>query len=152
MLIFGIVGVNLFKGMFEYCSIGSPETMGLTHKQLDTVIVDMFDCFNYGGTWSTYTTSYNNILDSFEQMVAQACTVGWATVMYRAMNSMGPSLQPGNKENYIYSVFFCSFIIFGAYFMANLFVGVVISSFNRESEKIGKQFLLTDDQKKWIDT
>lgn len=36
--------------------------------------------------------------------------------------------------------------------MANLFVGVVISSFNRESEKLGKHFLLTDEQKKWIET
>ena len=72
--------------------------------------------------------------------------------MYKAMNSMGPDMQPGNKENYTYSVFFISYIIFGAYFMANLFVGVVISSFNRESEKLGKNFLLTEDQKKWIDT
>ena len=44
------------------------------------------------------------------------------------------------------------YIIFGAYFMANLFVGVVISSFNRESENIGKHFLLTEEQKKWIET
>ena len=36
--------------------------------------------------------------------------------------------------------------------MANLFVGVVISSFNRESENIGKHFLLTEEQKKWIET
>ena len=77
-------------------------------------------------------------------MIAQACTVGWASVMYKAMNSNGPNLQPGSKVNYIYSIFFMSYIIFGAYFMANLFVGVVISSFNRESEKLGKHFLLTD--------
>ena len=78
-------------------------------------------------------------------MISQACTVGWASVMYKAMNSRGPDFQPGSKENYIYSIFFISYIIFGAYFMANLFVGVVISSFNRESEKLGKHFLLTDE-------
>ena len=44
------------------------------------------------------------------------------------------------------------YIIFGAYFMASLFVGVVISSFNRESENLGKHFLLTAEQKKWIET
>ena len=36
--------------------------------------------------------------------------------------------------------------------MANLFVGVVISSFNRESENLGKHFLLTAEQKQWIET
>ena len=30
MVIFGIVGVNLFKGKFEYCDIGNPATVGLT--------------------------------------------------------------------------------------------------------------------------
>ena len=114
--------------------------------------MDNFDCYNYGGTWSKHVTAFDNIGESFEQMIAQACTVGWASVMYKAMNSNGINRQPGSKENYGISLFFCAYIIFGAYFMANLFVGVVISSFNRESEKLGKHFLLTDEQKKWIET
>lgn len=32
MVIFGIVGVNLFKGKFEYCDIGAPEVVGLTKR------------------------------------------------------------------------------------------------------------------------
>ena len=114
--------------------------------------MDDFDCYNYGGIWSKYTTAFDNVPEALTQMIAQACTVGWASVMYKAMNSNGPNLQPGGKENYVISLFFCAYIIFGAYFMANLFVGVVISSFNRESENLGKHFLLTDDQKKWIET
>lgn len=35
--------------------------------------------------------------------------------------------------------------------MINLFVGVVISTYNRERESLGKLFLLTDDQKKWLE-
>ena len=92
MVIFGIVGVNLFKGKFEYCDIGEPSVIGLSRKQLDAVIVDNFDCFNYGGSWKTYNTAFDDIGMSFEQMIAQACTVGWATVMYKAMNSIGPDM------------------------------------------------------------
>jgi hypothetical protein len=33
---------------------------------------------------------------------------------------------------------FCSF------FIVNMFVGVVVSSYNRESERLGKKFMLTD--------
>jgi hypothetical protein len=29
---------------------------------------------------------------------------------------------------------------------------VVISAYNRESERLGKHFLLTDKQKKWVET
>ena len=35
--------------------------------------------------------------------------------------------------------------------LLNLFVGVVISTFNREKEKIGGNNLLTDRQKEWLD-
>jgi hypothetical protein len=48
--------------------------------------------------------------------------------------------------------FFIVFIIVGSFFLINLFVGVVISSFNRERDSIGGNILLTDRQKEWIET
>ena len=65
MVIFGIVGVNLFKGKFEYCDIGNASVIGLSQTQIKTVIVDNFDCFNYGGSWKKYTTAFDNIGESF---------------------------------------------------------------------------------------
>lgn len=32
-----------------------------------------------------------------------------------------------------------------------MFVGVVITTYNREKEKLGKNFLLTESQKKWLE-
>ena len=49
MAIFAIVGVNLFKGKFEYCDIPDSDIVHLTQEQLGTIIVDSFDCYNYGG-------------------------------------------------------------------------------------------------------
>ena len=68
------------------------------------------------------------------------------------MDSNGPNLTPGFKTKPYYSIFFVVYIIFGAFFITNLFVGVVISTFNRESDRLGKHFLLTEQQKKWIET
>lgn len=95
MMIFGIIGVNLFKGKFEYCDTSGIVNIGLKQKEIRDVIQDNMDCYNYGGTWSTYLTQFNDIGISFDQMIAQACTVGWASVMYKAMNSRGPNLAPG---------------------------------------------------------
>ena len=72
--------------------------------------------------------------------------------MYSAMNSRGKDLVPGFHENSWMSFFFTTWIIVGAFFMTNLFVGVVISAFNREQERLGKHFLLTESQKKWVET
>ncbi len=42
-------------------------------------------------------------------------------------------------------------MIVGSFFFLNLFVGVVISTFNIEHDKIGGNNLLTEKQKEWID-
>lgn len=85
-------------------------------------------------------------------MISMSQTVSWAAIMYRAMDSRGPDLVPGYKTNPYQTLFFVAFIIVGAFFITNLFVGVVITSYNRESENLGKHFLLTAEQKKWIET
>lgn len=56
-----------------------------------------------------------------------------------------------NKNRPYWALFFIFFIIIGAFFFFNLFVGVVISTFNREKDKIGGNNLLTERQKEWID-
>jgi len=150
MLIFGIIGVNIFKGMYNYCD--TSQMVGLSDEHIKTLIIEKFDCLNYGGEWATYHTNFDTIGDSILQMISMSQTVGWAAIMYRAMDSNGPTMTPGFKTKPYYSLFFISYVIFGAFFITNLFVGVVISSFNRESDRLGKHFLLTEQQKKWIET
>ena len=38
------------------------------------------------------------------------------------------------------------------FLVTNLFVGVVVSAYNREKEKMGKYFMMTEGQKKWFHT
>ena len=47
-------------------------------------------------------------------------------------------------------LYFVMFMIIFGFFLLNLFVGVVVSTFNTEKERIGKNFLLTDAQKEWL--
>ena len=49
-----------------------------------------------------------------------------------------------------YILYFLAFIIIGSQFFVNLFVGVVTNTFNKEKERLGKNYLLTDTQKEWI--
>ena len=42
------------------------------------------------------------------------------------------------------------FVIVFVFFLLNLFVGVVVSTFNTEKERVGKNFLLTSTQKEWL--
>ena len=57
--------------------------------------------------------------------------------------------EPASKP--FISLFFITYIVVCSFFILNLFVGVVITTYNREKEKLGKNFLLTDRQKKWLE-
>jgi hypothetical protein len=48
------------------------------------------------------------------------------------------------------AIFFVLTIIVGNFFLMNLFVGVIITKYNRQKELAGKDFMLTDEQKQWV--
>jgi hypothetical protein len=72
--------------------------------------------------------------------------------MYTGMSLRGLDLIPVMNSKIPLSLFFIGFVIIGNFFITNLFVGVVVSTFNREKEKLGNFFLLTEEQKKWLKT
>lgn len=58
---------------------------------------------------------------------------------------------PRESASPLWIFYFILFIIVGSFFFINLFVGVVISTFNSEHDKLGGNDLLTEKQKEWID-
>ncbi|NXC01606.1 SCN5A protein, partial [Orthonyx spaldingii] len=75
---------------------------------------------------------------------------GWMDIMYAAVDSREINQQPEFEARLSMYVYFVVFIIFGSFFMLNLFIGVVISNFNQQRKKIsGKDLFLTEEQKKY---
>jgi len=70
------------------------------------------------------------------------------TFMQQGIQSKGSylaqMLHPPFGHGNFNGFFFIGWMIFGGYFFQNLFVGIVISQYNRQSEKLGKNFLLTE--------
>lgn len=78
-------------------------------------------------------------------------TEGWIDMMNEGINSVGIDQQPIPMNNQYWALFFVFFIFLGTFLIMELFTGVVVSTFNNESELLGKNFLLTENQKKWIE-
>jgi hypothetical protein len=74
-----------------------------------------------------------------------ASTEGWIDVMNSGVDSTDIDMQPMINYNLYWSLFFIMFILFGNFLILNLFVGVVVSTFNKEKKLLGKNFLLTDN-------
>lgn len=47
-------------------------------------------------------------------------------------------------------ILFIAIVVFGNFFIMNLFIGVILAKYNRERELTGKNYMLTDSQKKWV--
>lgn len=150
-IIFGIIGVNYFKGQFFSCQYG-PRPPSFVEAMLDDrTISTKYDCINYGGAWQNADRNFDNILDAVSTLFQMASTEGWIDVMNSGVDSTDIDVQPIKNFNLYWSLFFILFILFGNFLILNLFVGVVVSTFNKEKELLGKNFLLTDNQKKWLE-
>ena len=65
--------------------------------------------------------------------------------MYAVINARGPDRVPAPRAQPAAALFFIAFQITGGFFIMNLFVGVVIAAYNRERERLGKNFLLSKE-------
>jgi Ion transport protein len=78
-------------------------------------------------------------------------SVQWKDVLYHSIASRGiDQVVSRNLESIPSGLFFVFINIVGNFFLLNLFMGIVISKYNRERELNGKNFYLTDEQKKWV--
>jgi len=81
-------------------------------------------------------------------------TFEWSSVMYNVLSTRGVDLAykqlQNSIENPYAAIFFILIVIVGNFFLMNLFIGVIITQYNREKELAGKDFMLTEEQKKWV--
>jgi hypothetical protein len=138
LTIFAIVGVNIFKGLFYYCDMSNiPES-------LQTKVNDYWDCLDYGGEWVNSRYNFDNILQGLMTQFAIMCTEGWLTIYQTALNSPTSHYQmPKENNNPAAILYFVISIVVSSLFILNMFVGVVISTFNIEKEKLSHNTHLT---------
>ncbi|KAG2529910.1 hypothetical protein BBO99_00000965 [Phytophthora kernoviae] len=95
--------------------------------------------------------NFNNVGMAMLTFFEISTTEGWASVMVAAIDSNGIGMQPIRDNNMNWALFFVAFIMVGSFFVVNLFVGVIIDNFNRMKAALGGDFMLTPEQKKWIE-
>lgn len=115
-------------------------------------LIHKWDCLNTGGDWHNKYYNFDNIFFAIITLFILCNVSGWQDYMYYAaqVTEIDYVWQKWTQEYWVY--FFIFFMVIGSFFLINLFVGVVISSFNREKDSIGGNILLSERQKEWIET
>eukprot|EP01062_Namystynia_karyoxenos_P079240 TRINITY_DN8319_c1_g3_i1.p1 TRINITY_DN8319_c1_g3~~TRINITY_DN8319_c1_g3_i1.p1 ORF type:complete len:2368 (+),score=863.33 TRINITY_DN8319_c1_g3_i1:64-7104(+) len=171
-LIFGILGVQSFGGMFYRCGLdayGDQETeegRGNTKQGANaSFIFTAADCLNRtkcegiddrACRWMNYNSNFDDIFAAFVTLFEISSLEGWVQVMYLGIDTVGPYQAPRRDNSPFAALYFLIFVVFGAFFIINMFIGVLIDTYYNEKEKAqedGKRsmFSLDDEQIRWIE-
>uniref|UniRef100_A0A669DDM5 Sodium channel protein n=1 Tax=Oreochromis niloticus TaxID=8128 RepID=A0A669DDM5_ORENI len=150
-LIFSIMGVNLFAGKFYRCiNTTSEELFPITE------VNNRSDCMaikeaTQDARWVNMKVNYDNVGQGYLSLLQVATFKGWMDIMYAAVDSREVEEQPSYEINLYMYMYFVIFIIFGAFFTLNLFIGVIIDNFSQQKKKINEDIFMTDEQKKYYE-
>lgn len=145
LMLFGIQGVNFFAGKMYYCNMANlPESV---HSK----IVSEWDCCDYGGEWMRLDSNFDNVGQAMLTMFTMMTTEGWIGVMWLAVDATAIHQVPERDFQPAYILFFIAFLVFGALFILNLFVGVVLGQFSLEKDKLSNNNKLTRLQKEYLE-
>jgi hypothetical protein len=150
LLIFGILGVQLFAGRLGACSdpavYARADCVGLFRRAADAALVPR--------EWANaHTGHFDNIGASCLVLFEMTTFEMWPDVMYSTVDSspdlvdVGP-VRDANRSAVVFSIMW---ILVGTLFMLNLFVGVVIDEFNRVKTVEHGSALLTPQQREWVE-
>lgn len=117
-----------------------------------TTITSRYICDCWGATWElVMAENFNNVGQAMLAFYEISTTEGWSDMMMVAVDATDIDMQPirDNNENWTY--FFMAYILVCHFFAVNLFVGVIIDNFNKMKAALGEDFMLTAEQRKWIE-
>ncbi|XP_074182521.1 voltage-dependent T-type calcium channel subunit alpha-1I isoform X1 [Rhinolophus sinicus] len=119
-IIFGILGVQLFKGKFYHC-LGM-DTRNITNRS---------DCMAANYRWVHHKYNFDNLGQALMSLFVLASKDGWVNIMYNGLDAVAVDQQPVPNHNPWMLLYFISFLLIVSFFVLNMFVGVVVENFHK---------------------
>ncbi|XP_045849330.1 voltage-dependent T-type calcium channel subunit alpha-1H isoform X1 [Meles meles] len=119
-IIFGILGVQLFKGKFYYCE--GADTRNISTKA---------ECRAAHYRWVRRKYNFDNLGQALMSLFVLSSKDGWVNIMYDGLDAVGIDQQPVPNHNPWMLLYFISFLLIVSFFVLNMFVGVVVENFHK---------------------
>uniref|UniRef100_A0A8D0HBN4 Calcium voltage-gated channel subunit alpha1 I n=1 Tax=Sphenodon punctatus TaxID=8508 RepID=A0A8D0HBN4_SPHPU len=119
-IIFGILGVQLFKGKFYHC-------LGIDIRN----ITNRSDCMAANYKWVHQKYNFDNLGQALMSLFVLASKDGWVNIMYNGLDAVAVDQQPVTNNNPWMLLYFISFLLIVSFFVLNMFVGVVVENFHK---------------------
>lgn len=144
--IFMMFFVSSLAGKFWHCDFKGEAGAFVEQDE----VIDKYDCIDRGGLWTNSALNFDTIPGALIASLAMLTREGWIEFMFKAVDSTDFGMQPKeNNSPQFYPIFIC-YMIFLSLFLGNLFIEVVIATYERQRKIIDRDRSLTEFQHEWI--
>ncbi|XP_074977774.1 voltage-dependent P/Q-type calcium channel subunit alpha-1A isoform X14 [Caretta caretta] len=150
MFIFAVVAVQLFKGKFFYCTDESKEFEKdcrgeyLVYEKDNEVKAQKRE-------WRKYEFHYDNVLWALLTLFTVSTGEGWPQVLKHSVDATYENQGPSPGYRMEMSIFYVVYFVVFPFFFVNIFVALIIITFQEQGDKMMEEYSLEKNERACID-
>uniref|UniRef100_A0A3Q3KPH8 Voltage-dependent N-type calcium channel subunit alpha n=1 Tax=Mastacembelus armatus TaxID=205130 RepID=A0A3Q3KPH8_9TELE len=149
MFIFAVIAVQLFKGKFFYCT---DESKGLEKDCRGQFLdYDKDDVEAKPREWKKYEFHYDNVLWAFLTLFTVSTGEGWPVVLKHSVDATYEDQGPSPGFRMETSIFYVVYFVVFPFFFVNIFVALIIITFQEQGDKAMSECSLEKNERACID-
>ncbi|XP_072245638.1 voltage-dependent R-type calcium channel subunit alpha-1E isoform X2 [Leuresthes tenuis] len=149
MFIFAVIAVQLFKGKFFYCTDSSKDTQ----KDCQGYYID------YGKDkkevkkrdWKRHEFHYDNVIWALLTLFTVSTGEGWPQVLQHSVDVTEEDRGPSHGNRMEMSLFYVIYFVVFPFFFVNIFVALIIITFQEQGDKMMEECSLEKNERACID-
>uniref|UniRef100_A0A8C9SZ50 Voltage-dependent N-type calcium channel subunit alpha n=1 Tax=Scleropages formosus TaxID=113540 RepID=A0A8C9SZ50_SCLFO len=149
MFIFAVIAVQLFKGKFFFCT---DESKGLEKDcRGQFLYYDNDEVSAEPREWKKYEFHYDNVLWAFLTLFTVSTGEGWPTVLKHSVDATFEDQGPSPGFRIEMSIFYVVYFVVFPFFFVNIFVALIIITFQEQGDKALSECSLEKNERACID-
>uniref|UniRef100_A0A2K6T8R2 Voltage-dependent P/Q-type calcium channel subunit alpha n=1 Tax=Saimiri boliviensis boliviensis TaxID=39432 RepID=A0A2K6T8R2_SAIBB len=149
MFIFAVVAVQLFKGKFFHCTDESKEfEKDCRGKYL---LYEKNEVKARDREWKKYEFHYDNVLWALLTLFTVSTGEGWPQVLKHSVDATFENQGPSPGYRMEMSIFYVVYFVVFPFFFVNIFVALIIITFQEQGDKMMEEYSLEKNERACID-
>ena len=137
-----ILLTSLLSGKLYRCDL---EHTGLSNAQQNLHVSTKWDCLSYGGEWVNPVMNFDDTLRGMLTLFIFQSREGWVGLMWDSVDARGVNEMPIRNNNIFFIVLYIFLVIILCLLFVNMFVQIVIQTYNLEKDFLSLNRLLEDE-------
>uniref|UniRef100_G3P9X4 Voltage-dependent calcium channel type A subunit alpha-1 n=1 Tax=Gasterosteus aculeatus aculeatus TaxID=481459 RepID=G3P9X4_GASAC len=149
MFIFAVIAVQLFKGKFFYCTDSSKDT----EKDCQGYYIDYEKDKKEvkRRDWKRHEFHYDNVIWALLTLFTVSTGEGWPQVLQHSVDVTEEDRGPSHGNRMEMSIFYVIYFVVFPFFFVNIFVALIIITFQEQGDKMMEECSLEKNERACID-